>query len=178
MNQETKDVTPPVYPRILGIDPGLRITGYGILETRQGRPYLCEAGVIRVDEGKKIELTTRLGSLYKELCEILDQFQPRTMAVEQLYAHYLHPRTAILMAHARGVIFLAAAQRNLSVMSYNATLVKKTVTGNGRASKEQVQRTIAGEFGLAQVPEPPDVADALAVALCHFHLERRGEMGG
>ena len=92
------------------------------------------------------------------------------MAVEQLYAHYEHPRTAILMAHARGVLLLAAGQNGLPVVSYNATRIKKTVTGNGRATKEQVQRTIQRELGLAAVPEPPDVADALAAALCHYYV--------
>src|SRR5262249_11340055 len=94
---------------------------------------------------------------------------------EQLYAHYQHPRTAILMAHARGVIFLAAGQRGLPVVSFNATRIKKTITGSGRASKEQMQRTIQRELGLAKLPEPPDVADALAVALCHYHLSRQGK---
>ncbi len=74
------------------------------------------------------------------------------------------------MAHARGVLFLAAAQRDLPVVSYNATRIKKTITGNGRASKEQVQRTIQRELSLAKLPEPPDVADALAAALCHHYL--------
>jgi crossover junction endodeoxyribonuclease RuvC len=73
------------------------------------------------------------------------------------------------MGHARGVIFLAAAQRDLPVVSYNATRIKKNITGNGRASKDQVQRTIQRELGLAKLPEPPDVADALAVALCHYY---------
>jgi len=156
--------------RILGIDPGLRVTGYGVIEYRPLRPILCEAGVIRSEDGKDASLEARILSIHKELGEILDQFTPASMAVEQLYSHYAHPRTAILMGHARGVIFLAAAQRNLPVFSYSATRVKKIVTGNGRAGKEQVQRTIAGEFGLAKPPEPHDVADALAVALCHYHL--------
>src|SRR5207249_12032118 len=104
------------------------------------------------------------------LVEVIEQFRPEAVAVEQLYAHYNHPRTAILMGHARGVVFLAAAQRGLPVASYNATRIKKTITGSGRASKDQVQRTIQRELGLAKVPEPPDVADALAVALCHYYL--------
>ena len=104
--------------------------------------------------------------------EVLEQFRPEVVVVEQLYAHYDHPRTAILMAHARGVIFLAAAQRGLPVVSYNATRIKKTITGNGRASKEQVQRTIQRELGLAELPEPPDVADALAAALCHYYVQK------
>jgi crossover junction endodeoxyribonuclease RuvC len=92
-------------------------------------------------------------------------------AVEQLYAHYEHPRTAILMAHARGIIFLAAAQSGLPIYSYNATRIKKTVTGNGRAPKDQVQRTVQRELALAKLPEPPDVADALAAALCQYYLQ-------
>ena len=100
------------------------------------------------------------------------------MAVEQLFAHYDHPRTAILMAHARGVILLTAGQRDLPLVSYAATRIKKTITGSGRASKEQVQHAIQRELGLAEVPEPPDVADALAAALCHYHVQRRpGEVG-
>jgi crossover junction endodeoxyribonuclease RuvC len=94
------------------------------------------------------------------------------MVVEQLYAHYQHPRTAILMAHARGVVLLAAGQTGLPVISYNATRIKKTVTGSGRAGKDQVQRTIQRELGLGALPEPPDVADALAAALCHYYVLR------
>jgi crossover junction endodeoxyribonuclease RuvC len=101
---------------------------------------------------------------------VLEQFKPDVVVVEQLFAHYEHPRTAILMAHARGVLFLAAAQHGLPVVSYNATRIKKTITGNGRAAKEQVQRTVQRELGLARLPEPPDVADALAAALCHYYV--------
>jgi crossover junction endodeoxyribonuclease RuvC len=161
--------------RILGIDPGLQITGYGVIETGRTNPVICEAGLIRSTEGRaRAELATRLRSLYTGLVEIIEQFQPETVVVEQLYAHYAHPRTAILMGHARGVIFLAAAQRDLPVVSYNATLIKKTITGSGRAPKDQVQRTMQRELGLTKLPEPPDVADALAVALCHYYLSRAG----
>jgi crossover junction endodeoxyribonuclease RuvC len=160
-------------PRILGIDPGLQITGYAILESAPRGPIVCEAGVIRSTEGREpADMARRLRAVYNGLVEVIDQFRPQVVVVEQLYAHYEHPRTAILMAHARGVIFLAAAQRDLPVVSYNATRIKKTVTGNGRAPKDQVQRTVQRELGLAQVPEPPDVADALAVALCHYYVQR------
>src|SRR5947208_5979326 len=118
-------------------------------------------------------MAPRLSSLYTGIVEVLDEFRPGVVAVEQLYAHYDHPRTAILMAHARGVIFLAAGQRQLPVFSYNATSIKKTITGNGRASKEQVQRTIQRELHLEKLPEPPDVADALAAALCHYHHQKK-----
>ncbi|HEY7153318.1 MAG TPA: crossover junction endodeoxyribonuclease RuvC [Gemmataceae bacterium] len=160
-------------PRILGLDPGLQVTGYAVLEARAGAPRVCEAGVIRGAEGREAtDMAPRLRHLYDGIVEVLEQFDPSVVVVEQLFAHYEHPRTAILMAHARGVMFLAAAQRNLPLISYNATRIKKTITGSGRASKEQVQRTIQRELGLAQLPEPPDVADALAAALCHYHAVR------
>lgn len=158
--------------RILGIDPGLNITGYGVIEVGPLRPQVCEAGVIRTASTLR-DMASRVASVYNGVVEIVDQFQPEMLAVEQLYAHYKHPRTAILMAHARGVILLAAAQKGLQVVSYNATRVKKTITGSGRASKDQVQRTIQRELGLANLPEPADVSDALAVALCHYHLRKK-----
>jgi crossover junction endodeoxyribonuclease RuvC len=155
--------------RILGIDPGLHITGYGVLESSPQRPKVCEAGIIPCT-GR--DMATRLLFLYNGIVEVIEQFHPQVVAVEQLYAHYQHPRTAILMGHARGVVFLAAGQRGLPLVSYNATRIKKTITGNGRASKEQIQRTIERELGLDKLPEPPDVADALAAALCHYYVLR------
>ncbi len=159
--------------RILGIDPGLRVTGYAVLEASTHGPRVLEAGVVRSQEGRETtDLARRIACMYTSIVEILEQFRPAVVVVEQLYAHYAHPRTAILMAHARGAIFLAAALRDLPVVSYNATRIKKTVTGNGHAPKEQVQRTVQGELGLATPPEPPDVADALAVALCHYYVQK------
>jgi crossover junction endodeoxyribonuclease RuvC len=159
--------------RILGIDPGLQITGYAIIEVGRQKPIVREAGLIRTTEGGEAhDLAHRVRNLYDSILGVLDQFRPESVVVEQLYAHYHHPRTAILMAHARGVIFLAAGQRQLPVTSYNATRVKKTITGNGRAPKDQVQRTIQRELGLRDLPEPPDVADALAVALCHYYAQK------
>jgi crossover junction endodeoxyribonuclease RuvC len=159
--------------RILGVDPGLQITGYAIIEAGERGPRVCEAGLIRSAEGRtSTDMAPRLCSVYDSLVEVIEQFGPQVAVVEQLYAHYEHPRTAILMAHARGVIFLAAGQHGLPVVSYNATRIKKTITGNGRASKDQVQRTIQRELGLASLPEPPDVADALAAAVCHYYLQK------
>jgi crossover junction endodeoxyribonuclease RuvC len=120
-------------------------------------------------------MAQRLRHLYDGIVEVLEQFRPGVVAMEQLFAHYDHPRTAILMAHARGVLFLAAAQRGVPVHSYNATRIKKTVTGSGRASKEQMQRAVQRELGLPRLPEPPDVADALAAALCHCHAVKLPE---
>ena len=107
--------------------------------------------------------------LYDGVMEIIDQFRPTYLAIEQLYAHYDHPRTAILMGHARGAILLAAAQKGLTVHSFASTQVKKTITGSGRASKEQMQLSMLREFRLANMPEPADVADALAIALCGYY---------
>jgi crossover junction endodeoxyribonuclease RuvC len=165
--------TPSPGFRVLGIDPGLQVTGYAVVEGRTSTPRICEAGVIRGAEGRATtEMAQRLRNLYDGIVEVLDLFHPAAVAMEQLFAHYEHPRTAILMGHARGVLLLAAAQRDVPVLSYNATRIKKTITGTGRASKEQVQRTIQRELGLAKMPEPPDVADALAVALCHYYAQK------
>src|SRR6266542_2504024 len=119
--------------RILGIDPGLAITGYGVLEFSPARPILREAGIIRTADDKASDMAEKVLSVYKGVAEVISQFAPEAMAVEQLYSHYDHPRTAILMGHARGVIFLAAAQHKIQVVSYAATQVKKLITGNGRA---------------------------------------------
>jgi crossover junction endodeoxyribonuclease RuvC len=107
--------------------------------------------------------------LHEGIREVIAAFQPAAMALEQLFSTYQHPRTAILMGHARGVLCLSAAQAGIPVVHYSATRVKKLLTGAGRAPKEQVQRAIAGELRLKSAPEPHDVADACAVALCHFH---------
>jgi len=160
--------------RILGIDPGLQVTGYAILDIRAPRPALCEAGIIRSSEGRATtDLAPRLNVLYDSLVEVIEQYKPEAMTVEQLYAHYEHPRTAILMGHARGVILLAAASHDIPVFSYAATRIKKTITGHGHASKEQMQFAVQRELGLAKLPEPADVADAIAGALCHYHAQKK-----
>ncbi len=157
--------------RILGIDPGLNITGYGVLDVQAGRLRLCEAGIVR---GRtKESLTARLAEIYDGLVDVIESLKPEALAVEQLYSHYKQPRTAILMGHARGVICLAGAKAGIPVVHYSATQIKKVLTGNGRAPKSQMQQAIVRELGLAAVPEPADVADALAIALCHFHLSVR-----
>jgi crossover junction endodeoxyribonuclease RuvC len=168
--------------KTLGIDPGLNVTGYAVLEAGERGPRICEAGVIRgvirgVERRVRGDMAERLRLLYEGIVGVLDQFQPGALAVEQLYAHYAHPRTAILMGHARGVLLLAGGQRGVPVHSYSATRIKKTVTGSGRAGKEQVQRAVQRELGLAELPEPPDVADALAAALCHYYVERNSACG-
>jgi crossover junction endodeoxyribonuclease RuvC len=150
--------------RILGIDPGLRLTGYGVIDYHPIKPVLIDGGVIRLTE--KSPLADRLLELDAELDSILLEHKPEVCAVEQLYAHYDHPRTAILMAHARGVILLAAARRKVLVEQFPANRIKQSVTGHGHAGKRQMQLAIQAVWNLKTPPEPPDVADALGVALC------------
>lgn len=140
------------------------LTGYGVVEGGERGARLLEAGAIRSPRSQG--LAERLEALYKGLREVLSEFSPQVMALEELYSHYRHPRTAILMSHARGVLFLAAAHEKVAVRSFSATRVKRAVTGSGRASKHQMQHTIMSRLGLKELPNPPDVADAIAIALC------------
>jgi crossover junction endodeoxyribonuclease RuvC len=150
--------------RILGIDPGLQVCGYACIESKSGETALIEGGVIRTTASKAIE--TRLKQIANDIDSILDKFKPDVVGVEQLYSHYAHPRTAILMGHARGVILQSCAEAEIEVRSFSATRIKKSVTGNGRASKQQMQRAIQGILSLPDVPEPDDVADAISAAIC------------
>lgn len=156
---------------ILGIDPGLNITGYGVIDVASSKPRLLEAGIVR---SRSKTTAAKVKEIYDGVREIIEALSPNVVAMEQLYSHYDRPTTAILMGHARGCICLAAAQADLEVVSYAATKVKKILTGSGRATKDQMQRAIRLEFGLNRDPEPPDVADALAIALCHYYHGRLG----
>ena len=161
----------PCPLRILGIDPGLNVTGYGVLEWSAGRLRLCEAGIVRGTA--RASITARVEEIHRGVAEVIADLRPTVMAIEELYSHYARPKTAILMGHARGVICLAAAQAGVSVVHYAATQVKKITTGSGHATKAQMQSAIQRELGLSAPPEPPDVADALAIALCHYYLKDR-----
>lgn len=157
--------------RILGVDPGLNVTGYGVLDITDSGPQICEAGVIR-GGASSVGLGHRLNEIHAGLCDVIRSYSPQAIAIEELYSHYARPRTAILMGHARGVICLAAQQHQVNTHSYAATQIKRVLTGSGRAPKAQVQAAIRREFKLPGPPEPADVADALAIALCHFYLSR------
>jgi crossover junction endodeoxyribonuclease RuvC len=158
--------------RVIGIDPGLNITGYGVVTACGSDVKLLEAGVIRLPPSKGDNLPARLESLFHELQEVIKEFSPRAMCLEEVYSHADYPRTAILMGHARGVICLAAKLQGIPVLSFSAKRVKQSVTGNGNASKSQVQRAVQNFFCLTRVPHPADVADALAVALCYVNAQR------
>lgn len=150
--------------RVLGIDPGLHVCGYACLEIDGGREVIVEAGVFKTTES--LPLAVRLNQIAEDIETILDKFSPNVVAVEELYAHYAHPRTAILMGHARGVILQKCAGAHVEVKSFAATRIKKSITGNGHASKEQMQRTMQTILGMSELPRPADVADAMAIALC------------
>lgn len=154
--------------RVLGIDPGLQLTGYGVIEYRDAAatttPTLLDAGVIRLDTKRSV--ADRLVELERELCDLIEEMRPAVCAVEELYSHYAHPATAIIMGHARGVILLCVRRHNLKLVELPANRVKKSLTGHGHASKEQMQRSVQALFRLKELPEPPDVADAVAIALC------------
>jgi crossover junction endodeoxyribonuclease RuvC len=152
---------------ILGIDPGLRLTGYGVVAFKAinpMKPQLVDGGVIRLNT--KQPIPERLVELATELDALIEEHKPDVCAVEQLYSNYAHPRTAILMGHARGVILLAAAKRGVRIEQFAANRIKQSLTGHGHAGKGQMQRSIQSVWNLKDPPEPPDVADALAVALC------------
>ncbi|MHC4447912.1 MAG: crossover junction endodeoxyribonuclease RuvC [Planctomycetota bacterium] len=158
--------TPTAAIRILGIDPGLLLTGYGCVDAdpRRGEPRLLEGGVLRLPA--RAPMAQRLAQLHDDLGQVLDELRPDVMVVEQLFSHYRHVRTAILMAHARGVVLLAAQTRGIATDELQPTEVKKAITGNGHASKHQMQQAVMAQCGLAELPHPPDVADAIAIALC------------
>lgn len=132
---------------------------------------MLEAGVIR--SPNRAPLGTRLAAIHRGVVEVVSSYAPQAMAIEELYSHYERPRTAILMGHARGVICLAASLVDTPIHHYAATHIKKMLTGSGRAPKSQLQFAVCREFGMAKPPEPPDVADAIAVALCHLYTHNK-----
>ena len=162
--------------RILGVDPGLNVTGYGVIEKSQAGIEVIEAGIIKGGSSKK-PITDRLDAIYKGISAVIKTCEVDIVAIEELYAHYERPTTAILMGHARGVICLAASHCELPVTHYAATKIKRMLTGNGRAPKSQMQNAVQNQLALAEIPDPPDVADALAIAMCHYYVSTSPKVG-
>lgn len=201
--------------RVLGIDPGLRITGYACLEGVSGVaalttiPRIVEAGVFRL--GKSVDpkakaarlnekdstgaidlasglrrlatgkapvasISARLLELDRDFTDLIQRVAPDAVAIEAIFAHTNHPATSIIMAHARGVLLLGARKASLRLVELRPATVKKALTGNGQADKAHMQRAVQERFGLAELPSPPDLADALAIALCA--IERLGWSSG
>ena len=156
--------------RILGIDPALSITGYGLIDTRRESLFLIEAGIIQTYPKQK--LTERLNRIYEGMSKLIRQTRPEVLVLEKLYVHYRHPTTAYLLGQARGVICLACAREKVPLAEYAATRVKKAIVGNGLASKYQVQHMIAEMLNLKSLPKYTDVTDALALAVAHSYISR------
>jgi crossover junction endodeoxyribonuclease RuvC len=152
--------------RVLGVDPGMNATGYAIIDCGSGPPKIVEAGVIRSRPGLPLE--QRLLELSTGLEQVFAEFRPDVVAIEDLYAHYAHPKTAVIMGHARGVYFLLAGKAGVPVYSYGATRIKKSVTGAGHATKDQVAKMLANVLNHESFNCPADVTDAVAAALCHI----------
>jgi len=146
----------------MGVDPGLVATGFGVLEAGAGAVTVRDAGVISTSTGQPLE--ARLNALHRAVHRIIEEQAPGLLVVEDLYTEYRFPRTAILMGHARGVIYLAARQLGVAVVALTPSEVKRAMTGNGAAGKAQVQRAVQTVLGLAEPPRPSHVADALGLA--------------
>lgn len=155
---------------LLGIDPGLVRTGYALLERSAYGPVLREGGVIR--STSKLSLAERVYEIGVGMRELFDEFGPQVMAIEQVFSLSRNPKSALLMAHARGAILFTAAERKVPVVHFSPTQVKRMLTGSGRAPKQQIQEAIKRELKLDRLLEPNDVADASAIALCLYHSIR------
>ena len=149
--------------RILGIDPGSRATGYGVIEKKGNRLYYVTCGVIRLSD--KNSFSGRLKIIFDGLCEVIDSHKPAVAAVEDVFVA-ANPRTALKLGHARGVAVLAALHNGLQVHDYTPRMVKQAVVGYGNADKNQVQQMVRVLLQLSASPSA-DAADALAVAMCH-----------
>ena len=146
----------------MGVDPGLVATGFGVLEAGAGGVTVCDAGVISTTTGQPLEV--RLNALHRAVHRIIEAQSPGLLVVEDLYTEYKFPRTAVLMGHARGVIYLAARQLGVGVIALTPAEVKRAIAGNGAAGKAQVQRAVQTVLGLKELPRPSHVADALGLA--------------
>ena len=152
--------------RILGIDPGYAILGYGIIEMRGNRFKVIDYGAVTTEAG--MEMPDRLKVLYNSLMELIGRFEPEVASVEELFFN-TNAKTAILVGQARGVALLACSNSGLEIAEYTPLQIKQALVGNGRAEKKQVQFMVKTILNLNEAPKPDDTADALAAAICHGH---------
>jgi crossover junction endodeoxyribonuclease RuvC len=156
--------------RILGVDPALTITGYGVIDFKNNKIALLEAGIVRTSP--KQVLTERLDRIYRAMTKLISDSRPDVAVLEKLYAHYRHPTTAYLLGQARGVICLACAEERIPLVEYAATRVKKAIVGQGLAPKYQIQKMVVNILNLQSLPKYTDVTDALALAITHSYIIR------
>lgn len=152
--------------RIIGIDPGYAIVGYGVLDYERSAFSVVNYGAVTTSAGTSFDL--RLMEIYNDICTVLDMFKPEHMSIEKLYFTN-NKTTGIDVAQARGVILLAAAQRGIEIYEYTPMQVKQAVVGYGKAEKRQVQEMVKNILRLKEIPRPDDTADAVAMAICHGH---------
>jgi len=152
--------------RILGIDPGIAIVGYGVIDAQRGQFRLVSMGASRTPTGIPVE--KRIEMVYDDICELIDTYKPDCMACEELFFN-TNQKTAIAVAEARGVILLAAMKKNIEFFEYTPLQVKQSVVGYGRAEKKQVITLVKMILGMENGPKLDDTADALALAICHAH---------
>lgn len=155
--------------RIIGIDPGTGILGFGVIDAARGRTRLVTAGVVRTPA--HTPLAERLEEIYDSLTEIIAETKPQQMAIEKLF-FTKNITTAISVAEARGVAMLTGQQAGLAIAEYTPNEIKKSIAGYGAAKKPQMQEMVRLQLGLAEAPKPDDCADALAAALTHAFMQR------
>ena len=152
---------------VMGVDPGSQVTGYGVVSSQGSRLQCVKYGAIKGSSlSRGAPFPERLRKIHEELAELLEQYSPSVVAVEQVF-HAVNARSALQLGHARGVILLAAAQLGIQLVEYSPLEIKKSVSGYGRADKEQTQTMVRVLLNLKEKPQPYDASDALAVALCH-----------
>ena len=156
--------------QILGIDPGLNTTGYGVLRYEQNKMTLIEAGIIQPN--RKDLLEHRLQKIYKGVEDVIDQYQPDVLVLEKLYSHYRHPATVSVLGHVRGVICLLCAQKKIELIEHSPKRIRKSVTGTGNATKEQTQRMVAHLLKIDAGRLTLDASDALALAVGYTQMHR------
>ena len=151
---------------VLGIDCGSEITGYGVVDGAGGKLRFIDAGAIRVSA--RHGLPEKLHAIFSALLEVIAKYDPECVAIENVF-YAVNAKSALKLGHVRGVAMLAASSAGLPVAEYAPLAIKSSVVGYGRAEKSQVQNMVARLLGLQTEPDPPDVADALAIAICHIH---------
>lgn len=154
--------------RILGVDPALCITGYGVIDFKKDKLSLVEAGIISTSS--KQEISKRLDRINCAIENLISDTRPEVIVVEKLYAHYRHPTTSYILGQARGVICLAAAKAGIPLVEYAATRVKKAIVGQGLAPKHQIQKMVIDTLKIKEAPKYMDVTDALALAITHGRI--------